>query len=116
MAAGYDEDGSEGHPWSFAAELLMELDRSLLAVFLVYILPTIFGVLNIIEAPFVESAIASAQHLLLEEKMAEKENYVQQMRSIFNDIVVDQSGAINIGEPTEFLTCEGFSDILRCLT
>ncbi len=65
-----------------------------------------------------ESAIACTQHckeLLIEDKIHEKKMYVQQMRSIFNEIDVDKSGTISIDELTEFLTDDGFQQYLEAL-
>lgn len=101
---------AEGQHWYKAAELLMEVDPLLLSLFLFYIQLSIFGVLNIIEAVFVESAILSTQRckeLLVETKMEEKEGWVRNMRDIFHEIDVDKSGAVTLEELTDFLNDEG---------
>lgn len=100
---------AEGHHWSYAAELLMEIDPWMLVLFLFYIQLAIFGVLNIVEAVFVESAILSTsrcKELLMEEKMEEKENLISQMRDIFKVMDMDGSGSVSLEELTEFLSDE----------
>lgn len=109
---------AEGYHWGPASALLLEVDPGLFAVFLGYIQLTIFGVLNIVEAVFVESAVLSTQHskeFMLEEKKHEHEEFAKQMSTIFGVIDTDGSGIINLEELGECLADERLQMYLAAL-
>lgn len=69
--------------------------------FIVYVLITVFLVMNMITAIVVESAFSSVQHykgILMQEKAAEKDSYVKHLREVFERLDHDHSGDINADE------------------
>merc|ERR1719265_1514297 len=93
--------------WGDAASPLLEFSGAYMAVFVVFLSITIFGVLNIVTSVFVESAMHSAQHsreLMVQDKLKDKEVYLKHLKTIFMAIDSDNSGLINESELAEFLT------------
>jgi len=76
-------------------------------IFLFYISITFFGVLNIVTAIFVDSAMQSQQHykeLLIQESIMRKQMYTTHLREVFNKIDHDASGFVTQDEVEFFLT------------
>lgn len=109
---------SGGISWGLLSEPLLRIHWSMVALFLLYVTTSLFGVLNVVSAIFVESALHSTKHyrdLLLQEKMHEKETYAKHMREVFNQIDVDGSGEINCDEMEHFLADENLRSYLEAL-
>merc|ERR1719223_773891 len=75
----------------------MGVSRVYVALFIVFLSTTFFGVLNIITSVFVESAMQSEQHsreLMLEEKGRVEDVYASHLKTIFAEMDADGSGLI----------------------
>lgn len=99
-----------GLSWGYAAYPLLEVGGVYLAIFIVFVSVTAFGVLNIITSVFVESAMQSARHsrdLMSEEKNREKKLYVTHLKKLFKEIDLDGSGVVSEEELDTFLSDEG---------
>mmetsp|Transcript_102750 Transcript_102750/g.297040 ORF Transcript_102750/g.297040 Transcript_102750/m.297040 type:complete len:253 (+) Transcript_102750:3-761(+) len=97
---------SQGRAWGDLLAPIMDVGDFFVFVFFLFITVTTFGVLNIVTAVFVESAMRTAQHyreLLVQEKMRDWENVVRHMREVFHQIDEDGSGTISMGEMEYFL-------------
>lgn len=79
-------------------------------LFLFYIGLVFFGVLNIVTAVFVDSAMQSQAHykdLMIQDTIDHKKMYTTHLKEVFNEIDADQSGFVNQDEVEYFLTDEG---------
>jgi len=97
---------SGGISWYYIVIPLFKVSPWVASLFILYILITVLGLMNIVTSVFVESAMRSTQHyrdLLLQEKNRSKEMFGKHLREIFRSIDVDQSGMINMDELKEFL-------------
>jgi len=93
-----------GRSWGELLEPLMDISEMYTALFVLFVSLTFFGVLNIVAAIFVDSAMQSQQHykdLLIQENLLKKEVYSQHLREVFHAIDRDRSGVIN-GDEMEF--------------
>jgi len=98
---------SNGVSWGEVMDPLSHVDGTFLILFLVYISISFFGVLNVVSAVFVESAMASAAHykdLRIYESRKAKSDLVRHMREVFKQIDEDESGEISFEEMDHFLT------------
>lgn len=96
-----------GRNWGEVVNPLMEVGWAYTALFIVFISLTFFGVLNVVTAIFVDSALQSQQYykdLLIQESMLRKQLYTQHLRHVFEQIDQDASGCINVDEMEYFLT------------
>jgi len=97
---------ADGKSWDLLLDPLTEVDPLFTALFLIFISLCMFGVLNVMSAIFVESAMASAQYykdLLIQDRLRAKEITVGHMKDVFYAIDLDQSGEISIDEFSVFL-------------
>merc|ERR1719221_1260996 len=97
-----------GRSWGELMDPLVEVGWFYVLLFLMFISLTFFGVLNIVTAIFVDSAMQSQQHykdLLIQENLMKKEVYTQHLRDVFQQIDADCSGYIN-GDEMEFCLAE----------
>lgn len=96
-----------GRNWGEVIQPLMGIGWVYTTLFMVYISAVFFGVLNVVTAIFVDSALQSQQYhkdLLIQEKVERKQLYHDHLRSVFHQIDHDQSGCINGDEMEYFLT------------
>jgi len=97
-----------GQSWGELCEPLGLIHGAYLLLFLGFISLTYFGVLNVVTAIFVDSAMQSQQHykeLLIQESVLRKELYSQHLREVFREIDQDNSGCIN-GDEMEFFLAD----------
>eukprot|EP00929_Paragymnodinium_shiwhaense_P016484 TRINITY_DN12487_c0_g1_i1.p1 TRINITY_DN12487_c0_g1~~TRINITY_DN12487_c0_g1_i1.p1 ORF type:complete len:818 (+),score=177.56 TRINITY_DN12487_c0_g1_i1:176-2629(+) len=90
-----------GRNWGEVLHPLLCLHWFYPTMFLVFITFTIFGVLNVVTAIFVDSAMSSQQHfkeLLVQEQTHQKELYLSHLRGVFQQIDEDKSGHISFKE------------------
>jgi len=95
-----------GRNWGELAKMLEEINIFLFVVFLIFVGVAIFGLLNVVAAVFVESAMRATQHyrdLLVHEKLMRERINVQHLKEIFRNIDVDNSGTITLEEMESFL-------------
>lgn len=95
---------SNGQSWGVLMDPLPDVTFDI--CFLVYITIAFFGVLNVVSAVFVESAMASTSHfkeLRIYECRKAKTELVRHMREVFMQIDRDQSGEISLDEMDLFL-------------
>jgi len=97
---------SGGRSW-YEYMLPLQANSSILVcLFLSFIILAIFGVLNIVTSVFVDCAMQSTQkyrELMVQEKLRDKEMYVQHIEQIFKQIDEDCSGSIGFEEIESFL-------------
>lgn len=97
-----------GRSWGELLRPLMYVNGIYTVLFVLFISLTYFGVLNVVAAIFVESAMQSQQHykdLLIQENVMRKEVYSQHLREVFHEIDRDGSGYIN-GDEMEFFLAD----------
>jgi len=95
-----------GRGWGELSSLLEGVDPIVMAIFIVYVSVCIFGLMNVVTAVFVESAMASSQHykdLLVQEKMLMDQTRVRHMKEIFRAIDIDASGSVSLEEMQAFV-------------
>eukprot|EP00927_Polykrikos_kofoidii_P071473 TRINITY_DN67734_c0_g1_i1.p1 TRINITY_DN67734_c0_g1~~TRINITY_DN67734_c0_g1_i1.p1 ORF type:complete len:776 (-),score=136.44 TRINITY_DN67734_c0_g1_i1:106-2433(-) len=100
-----------GQSWGEVLDPLRELSPFYASVFVAYITITFFGVLNVVAAIFVDSALQSQQHykdLLIQDKQSKKALYSDHLRTVFESIDADGSGRVTGAEMEYFL---GDSDL-----
>jgi len=98
-----------GISWGEPGEPLVELHWMYTALYVFYISVTYFGLLNVVTAIFVESAMAATQHykeLMLADKECKKKNSMSHLKHVFNQIDRDGDGAISMEEVRVFLSDE----------
>jgi len=98
---------SNGESWGNLMDPLESIDSLYVAMFLIYISISFFGVLNVVSAVFVESAMASAAHykdLRIYESRQAKTELARHMKEVFRQIDEDESGEISFAEMDHFLT------------
>merc|ERR1719229_289265 len=74
-------------------------------VFVAYLSFTMLAVLNIITGVFVDNAVETARtqrEFLVQKEMEVKEQWLKEMRSIFQEMDADGSGTVNKDEIAEF--------------
>jgi len=97
-----------GRSWGELAAPVMLTGAISTALFIGFVCLTFFGVLNVVTAIFVDSAMQSQQHykdLLIQENLRKKELYSQHLREVFHAIDEDNSGFIN-GDEMEFFLAD----------
>lgn len=95
-----------GRGWGELSDLLEGVHPAVMAIFIIYVSVSIFGLMNVVTAVFVESAMASSQHykdLLVQEKMLMDQTRVRHMKEIFRVIDIDGSGSISMEEMQAFV-------------
>jgi len=98
---------SNGVSWGNVMDPLTVVDNTFIGLFLAYISIVFFGVLNVVSAVFVESAMASQAHykdLRIYESRKAKTELVRHMKEVFRQIDEDGSGEISFEEMDHFLT------------
>jgi len=96
-----------GRNWGELSTMLEEIHPFLFMVFLMFMAIVMFGLLNVVTAVFVESAMRATQHyrdLLVHEKLMRERISVQHLKEIFKAIDIDNSGAISLEEMESFLS------------
>merc|ERR1711953_1011228 len=87
-------------------------------LFITHISVCMFGVLNVMTAVFVESAMQSTAHhrdLLVQEKQKIKEVYLRHIRDIFTQIDSDGSGAVSLAEIENIFADDSMNHLLEAL-
>merc|ERR1712039_905203 len=96
-----------GRSWGELSDPLRHVHWVYVLLFVSFICITLFGVLNVVSAIFVESALESRQRskdLLLQHNTRKKELYIQHLNEVFHTIDSDASGLISMTEMEHFLT------------
>merc|ERR1719456_1672778 len=96
-----------GRNWGEVIDPLFDVSAAYALLFLAFISITFFGVLNIVTAIFVDSALQSQQHhkdLLIQENVIKKQLYRQHLEDVFKEIDQDGSGSIMYDEVEFFLS------------
>jgi hypothetical protein len=109
---------SQGIDWDSALRPLYRLDAFFPLAFIVYIIVTLYGVMNVVTSVFVDSAIMSSQHykdLIILEKLHAREVAVKHMKEVFKQIDQDNSGTINANELEYFLTDPDLNEYVSAL-
>jgi len=97
----------QGRSWYELLRPLMQVSGIYTCLFLAFISISLFGVLNIVTAIFVDSALQSQQHhkdLLIQENVIKKQLYRQHLEDVFKEIDQDGSGSIMYDEVEFFLS------------
>ena len=87
-------------------------------LFILFISVTFFGMLNVITAVFIESAMqATSEHrdIIVQEKKQKEGIYVAHIKSIFQEIDSDKSGQISMLEIEQLFGDENLSELLEAL-
>jgi len=95
-----------GISWVEVADPLAEIHVAFKLVFVIYISLLVVGILNVVIAIFVESALDSAHHykdLLITENLQQRQLFCKHLRSVFHAIDIDNSGALEMDEVEQFL-------------
>mmetsp|Transcript_14437 Transcript_14437/g.32853 ORF Transcript_14437/g.32853 Transcript_14437/m.32853 type:complete len:268 (+) Transcript_14437:1-804(+) len=90
-----------GVSWGDVLTPFWSYGHAYILIFIVFVSVTIFGLLNVVTAIFVDSAMQSQQHdkdLMIQEKMDKKDRVCQHLKDLFRSIDADGSGYINIEE------------------
>jgi len=109
---------SNGKSWGLVATPLFDLGWVYGALFLVFISITLFGVLNVLTAVFVESAMQSTSHhrdLLVQEKQRQRQMYLKHLKTIFLQVDEDESGYICLTEVEQIFNDPSMSNLLDAL-
>lgn len=108
-----------GINWGLVLDKLYYLPTNFYGMlFIGYISITFFGVLNVITAVFIDSAmqaVACQRDLIIQDKKAKAAIYVEHMKAIFKEIDQDKSGSVTLTEVEEIFTDEHLSDLMTCL-
>jgi len=92
---------SGGVSWEEVVDPLQELSPIWVLFFLMYFSFTYFAVLNVVTGVFCQTAIESASHdqdVAAQAQLAAKQHYVRQLRALFDQINVNNTGTITLGE------------------
>lgn len=98
-----------GVSWAEVSTPLHDVGVMWVVLFIAYICFTQMAVLNVLTGAFCQNAIDSAQHdqdLMTQSILAQKKIYKEQICTIFNDLDLDESGAITIEEFRRHLQSE----------
>jgi hypothetical protein len=90
-----------GVSWGEVSGPLEKVGWVMAGLFFFYIFFTMFAVLNIITGVFVDNAVQTANNhrdYLVEKYMEVKENYLELIREMFEDMDEDESGSITLEE------------------
>lgn len=101
---------TSGRNWGELATLLQKIHWGVMLVFITYLSISFFGVMNIVTAVFVESAMHSSKHykdLLVQEKSLDDATNVKHMKEIFALMDANCDGHISMNEMRRFLMNEG---------
>jgi len=101
---------TSGRNWGELAILLQKIHWGVMLVFITYLSISFFGVMNIVTAVFVESAMHSSKHykdLLVQEKSLDDATNVKHMKEIFALMDANCDGHISLNEMRRFLMNEG---------
>merc|ERR1712032_101169 len=107
-----------GRAWGEVMGPVSEIGSMYSFLFLLFISLSYFGVLNVVTAIFVDSAMQSQQHhkdLLIQENLAKKEVYHQHLVEVFKAIDRDNSGHINGDEMEFFLSDDSLNMYLEAI-
>jgi len=100
---------SGGRSWGEYAAPFIQISAWYGVCFTVFVTFVIFGVLNILTGVFVESTSAVAsfdKELVIQEEISRNESVVNQIRALFREIDVDNSGTLTYKELTRNLKDE----------
>eukprot|EP00401_Gymnodinium_catenatum_P014340 CAMPEP_0117476920 /NCGR_PEP_ID=MMETSP0784-20121206/10556_1 /TAXON_ID=39447 /ORGANISM="" /LENGTH=507 /DNA_ID=CAMNT_0005271207 /DNA_START=1 /DNA_END=1521 /DNA_ORIENTATION=+ len=111
---------SGGVDWGDLAEPLFQISPGWFhgGLFILFTFVTIFGVLNVLAAVFVESAMLSASYhsdLLLAQKQDQKRLHMDQFREIFVLMDPEASGCITVDDIEELFSEPRTRDLLEAL-
>eukprot|EP00927_Polykrikos_kofoidii_P056215 TRINITY_DN5037_c0_g1_i1.p1 TRINITY_DN5037_c0_g1~~TRINITY_DN5037_c0_g1_i1.p1 ORF type:complete len:706 (+),score=102.34 TRINITY_DN5037_c0_g1_i1:23-2140(+) len=109
---------SGGRNWGEVLEPLLETSTAYTVVFLAFISSVFFGVLNIVTAIFVDSAMQSQQHykdLLIQEKSLKNQMFTEHLTQVFAQIDTDGSGSITGDEMDYFLQDPALNSYLEAI-
>lgn len=109
---------SNGISWDLAYMPLHHLHLRASLAFLIYIVVTMFGLLNVVTSILVESVIRSAQHykdLIVQDKEMEKQIAVSHVKELFKQLDVDSSGLVSIDDLEQFLREPGLRKYVEAL-
>mmetsp|Transcript_79229 Transcript_79229/g.175708 ORF Transcript_79229/g.175708 Transcript_79229/m.175708 type:complete len:803 (+) Transcript_79229:92-2500(+) len=97
---------TNGISWGTLLTALLDVEPAMGLCFLVYVSVSLIGIMNVVTAVFVESAMTSAQYykdLIIQDRMQAKEIAVMHMQHVFHQIDQDGTGEIDIDEMELFL-------------
>jgi hypothetical protein len=109
---------SNGVSWIEVSEPLSNLGSMWVALFILYLMFTVFAVLNVITGVCCESAMESARrdHWSVSQQVeANKQLLVQQALNMFHSIDVDHSNEITLDELVEHLKSEQANLLFACM-
>lgn len=95
--------------WEEVVEPLAKVHGLWVGFFILYVAFVYFAVLNVVTGVFCQTAIESAakdQEEILQMQNSAKEDYVNQLTALFNDVDVDGSGELTIDEFENLLNDE----------
>eukprot|EP00927_Polykrikos_kofoidii_P000528 TRINITY_DN1018_c0_g1_i6.p1 TRINITY_DN1018_c0_g1~~TRINITY_DN1018_c0_g1_i6.p1 ORF type:complete len:602 (-),score=89.89 TRINITY_DN1018_c0_g1_i6:78-1883(-) len=102
------EISSGGLDWHNALVPLYKVGAFWTFVFLLYVVVTVFCVLNVITGVFCESSIEAAkkcQDVAIDEILADREAYIRDAKKLFNSIDRDESGLIAVEDLLSEVLC-----------
>eukprot|EP00927_Polykrikos_kofoidii_P056216 TRINITY_DN5037_c0_g2_i1.p1 TRINITY_DN5037_c0_g2~~TRINITY_DN5037_c0_g2_i1.p1 ORF type:complete len:690 (+),score=129.47 TRINITY_DN5037_c0_g2_i1:112-2181(+) len=97
---------SGGRNWGEVVDPFLQTSTAYSFLFLGFISSVFFGVLNIVTAIFVDSAMQSQQHykdLLIQERTLKNQLFTEHLKQVFRQIDTDGSGSITGDEMEYFL-------------
>mmetsp|Transcript_63168 Transcript_63168/g.112275 ORF Transcript_63168/g.112275 Transcript_63168/m.112275 type:complete len:243 (-) Transcript_63168:142-870(-) len=97
---------SGGNDWGQYFDALKQLDAVYPALYIAFILFAIFAVFNIVTGVFVESAMQSTQadrETVVQDELEAKKVYLENMKTLFEEMDDDDSGKITLEEFTSRL-------------
>eukprot|EP00747_Dinoflagellata_sp_TGD_P006620 gnl/TRDRNA2_/TRDRNA2_116284_c3_seq1.p1 gnl/TRDRNA2_/TRDRNA2_116284_c3~~gnl/TRDRNA2_/TRDRNA2_116284_c3_seq1.p1 ORF type:complete len:376 (+),score=66.78 gnl/TRDRNA2_/TRDRNA2_116284_c3_seq1:130-1128(+) len=109
---------SSGVDWEELVRPLADLSGVWGVCFAFYVAFVVFGVLNVVTAVFVDSALQIAQgdrDLVVQGEMAQKESYMKELRALFYEADMDDSGSLSWDEFEDHLQDERVQAYLRTL-
>mmetsp|Transcript_66452 Transcript_66452/g.149994 ORF Transcript_66452/g.149994 Transcript_66452/m.149994 type:complete len:673 (+) Transcript_66452:72-2090(+) len=100
---------SGGLDWLDCMAPLADISKLYAIVFIGYIMLTMYGVLNVMTAIFVESAMVTSKmdrDIVIMEELAKRDSYMSRMRDVFEETDSDGSGTICWDEFSKHLNDE----------
>eukprot|EP00435_Cladocopium_sp_Y103_P043986 s173_g12.t1 len=109
---------SGGLSWDDAFRPLRDVSALAVVLFILYIILTVFAVLNVVTGVFCNTAIESAQSdkdIAIMKQMRKHDAQVQALRHIFKEIDHDKSSHVTLGELQEALSAKKLSSFLESM-
>lgn len=109
---------SGGLSWDDAFRPLRDVSALAVVLFILYIILTVFAVLNVVTGVFCNTAIESAQSdkdIAIMKQMRKHDAQVQALRHIFKEINHDKSSHVTLGELQEALSAKKLSSFLESM-